>query len=157
MQEESGSGATTDIIKGMHLGPRECFEQCARHKPDNHAAWYNIGTLLNTFDRTNKIGDHYYERHECFHKALTIDDTDAMAWFNLGVALPPGRSSGAINGIEYNPRQCFEQSILRNARDPDVWYNLGCALDGEGDISIPLRHGKQFTRQQCFELTLRMN
>jgi tetratricopeptide (TPR) repeat protein len=154
--QAAGSAATTDIIKGLRLGPRECFEQCVRNKPDNAAAWYNIGVLLSTFDRTNKVGDRFYERHECFHKALTIDDSDAMAWFNLGVSLPPGTISREVKGLVYTPRQCFEQSILRNPKDPDVWYNLGCALEGD-DLSIPLRHDKQFNRQQCFELTLRMN
>lgn len=89
----------------------KCYEKTLENKPEDDAAWNNMGNAY--YD----LGD-YTKALECYEKAIQNKPEYNAAWHNMGlIYFALGKNIEAVD--------CYENAINFNPEDDAAWYNLG--------------------------------
>ena len=101
--------------KKDHESAEKCYRKSSEFNPDNAAAHYNLGILLQDMER-------YGEAKEEYREAIRADPDNAAAHYNLGILLKD------LERYDEAEKE-YREAIRANPDDAIAHYNMGVLLD----------------------------
>lgn len=137
----------------------DCFvEAVVRSTGDKKCdakAWYNIGALLPQGTRTDECLGQRFTQRECFEQSAIRNPMDAAVWFNIALLLDDAPLDGEVDDSQSASSSPKILPLIQQPRQRGT--SPEPAVTKVVSWRTNVINGRQFTKQQCLEVALRLD